>query len=148
MRGSAIVIKRHSRSYQLTVISCVEIFASCRFPVSEDGGRRAEDGGCHFSGSVFSSSKTSEFISSVLNPAALEGLGTAPPLGLHWGVIFMFLKRWLFFVFSAYWTDVLRCRRLTNQCFHLFRLRLQFLWHGFHGLHGFFMRVMRACVGL
>jgi len=69
---------------------------------TEDGGRRAEGGGCHFSGSVFSSSKTSEFISSVLDPAALEGLGTAPPLGLHWGVTFKFLKRWLFFVFSAY----------------------------------------------
>jgi hypothetical protein len=70
---------------------------------------------------------------------SMEGLGTAPPLGLHWGVIFKFLKGWLFLAFSAYWTAVSGCRRLTNQCSHLFRLRLQFFWHGFHGLHGFFL---------
>ena len=108
------------------------------------GGRRAKDGGRHFLGSVFSSSKTSEFVSSVLDPAAFEGLGTAPPLGLHWGVTFKLLKLWLFFVFSAHWTAVLRCRRLTNLCCRLFRLRLQFFWHGFHGFHGFLLHSMEG----
>ena len=45
-----------------------------------------------------------KLISSILNPATFEGLGTAPPLRLHWRVIFKIMSnegRWHFVTLCA-----------------------------------------------